>query len=477
VKNINLLAILLLAGFAGNANIRLPRIFNNHMVLQRGTVNQIWGWADARERISISFAGKTIKVRAGKNGEWKARLPVMEYGGPYVLRLKGKNEIELKDVMIGEVWVCSGQSNMEMMVRAAKNSQAEIAAAQYPAIRLFTVPKKVAKFPQDDLDKGEWVECAPGTVGSFSAAAYYFGRYLCNELKVPIGLIHSSWGGTVAETWISGSTMEKDEDFVKRLQRLKATDSIKANWPNDFPTLLYNGMIHPLIPYGIKGVIWYQGEGNRDRAWQYRHLFPSLINDWREKWHRDTFPFLFVSLANYLQPVDTPAASKWAELREAQAMTLSVPQTGMAVAIDLGEAGDIHPKNKQEVGRRLALNALKIAYGRSLVYSGPLYDAFETAGGAIKIRFNHTGGGLAVKNGDPLKGFAIAGEDRQFYWAEAELVNDSTILVHADKVPHPVAVRYGWADNPDTINLYNKEGLPAHPFRTDEWPGITVGKK
>lgn len=472
-----ILLVLLLAAITCNANIRLPRIFSSHMVLQRGAVNQIWGWADPREKVKISFAGKTIKVKAGKNGQWQAQLPAMEYGGPYRIRIKGKNEIELNDVMIGEVWVCSGQSNMTMTVQASRNSQQEIAAAQFPAIRLFTVPKRVAQLPQEDLDNGEWVECSPATVGSFSAAAYYFGRHLSNELKVPIGLIHSSWGGTVAETWVSGNTIEKDADFAPKLRRLQTADSVKANRPNDFPTLLYNGMIHPLIPYGIKGVIWYQGEGNRDRAWQYRRLFPSLISDWREKWNRDTFPFLFVSLANYLQPVDTPAASKWAELREAQVMTLKVPHTGMAVAIDIGEAGDIHPKNKQEVGRRLALNALKIAYGKNLVYSGPLYDSFEKDGHSIKIRFRETGSGLIIKNGETLKGFSIAGENQQFYRATAQVLNDSTVIVQTDKVPHPVAVRYGWADNPHTINLYNKEGLPAHPFRTDEWPGITVGKK
>jgi sialate O-acetylesterase len=505
----------------------------------------------------------------------------------------------------------------------------------------------VAQFPKDDISEGEWVECSPETVAGFSAIGYFFGRDLHQELNVPIGLIHTSWGGTVAETWISPNTMSNDPDFREKLVELQQMDlesyrkarlsqvkellggeiptedkgmvdgepvwagldysdghwrsiktpmywenqgyididgigwyrkeiqlnedhtntnitlhlgkvddsditfingieigrtenkydedriytidkkylnpgnnmivvrvqdtggnggiwgdpknqflaignekmDISGDWkfriskaevgsinvgPNSYPTLLFNAMINPLIPYGIKGAIWYQGESNAGRAKQYQRIFPALINDWRNHWQQGGFPFLFVSLANFMEPPKEPGESDWAELREAQTKTLSLPNTGMALAIDIGEADDIHPRNKQDVAKRLALNAFKMAYEKNVVHSGPMYDSVEFKDGKAYISFSETGSGLEVKDRyGYLKGFTVAGPDRKFHWAKAELVDNKTVVVYSEEISNPVSVRYGWANNPDDVNLYNKEGLPANPFRTDDWPGIT----
>jgi sialate O-acetylesterase len=630
-----------------SADIKTPRIFGSNMVLQQGVEIPLWGWADNGEQITISFNNTTVRTKTGKDGKWSVKLPAQEYGGPLTLTIKGKNTIVFDNILIGEVWVCSGQSNMEWKVSQSNNADIEIASSNFPKIRLFTVPKAVAQYPQSDIASGEWEECSPETVGDFSAVGYFFGRDIFQELNVPIGLIHTSWGGTVAETWSSAETISKDPDFKYKLGELNQLDfnkyreeklaqiknllggeipqkdlgmengqpvwtaldfndnswrtiktpmyweqqgyldidgigwyrkeielteqqtfanatlhlgkiddsditfmngieigkteglydkdrvytidkkhlrpgknmivvrvddtggnggiwgepeeqflavgsekiNISGDWkfkiskatvgqvnigPNSYPTLLFNGMVNPILPYAIKGAIWYQGESNADRAKQYQRVFPDLINDWRSHWGLGDFPFLFVSLANFNPPVETPGESNWAELREAQTKTLALPNTGMALAIDIGEANDIHPKNKQDVGSRLALNALKIAYNKDVVHSGPMYKSVEFKDGKAYITFSETGSGLKANDKyGYLKGFTIAGPNKKFIWAKAEIIDSRTVVVYSESVTNPISVRYGWANNPDDVNLYNAEGLPANPFRTDDWPGVT----
>jgi sialate O-acetylesterase len=492
------------------ADVKLPAIIGENMVLQQEMKLPIWGTAKPGERVTVSIGGQHVSTTADDNGRWMVELEPMKAGGPLEMTITGENRITLHNILIGEVWICSGQSNMQWPVSKAANAETEIAQANYPEIRLFTVKRVVAERPLSDT-KGEWSECSPEAVKEFSAVGYFFGRRIHEELGVPVGLIHSSWGGTPAEAWTSRTALESDPEFKPILDRWakilaeypqakqryekqlaqwkleaekakaegkpaprKPQSPIGPDHPHR-PAGLYNGMIAPLIPYAIRGVIWYQGESNVSRAYQYRKLFPAMIQDWRRSWEQGDFPFLFVQLANYGRRQPQPSESAWAELREAQLMALSLPKTAMAVIIDIGEANNIHPKNKQDVGGRLALAALAVAYGRDVVYSGPIYDSMSIEGDKIRIRFKHTDGGLVAKGEEGLKGFSIAGEDRKFVWAEARIEND-TVVIWNDQVPHPVAVRYAWADNPE-CNLYNKAGLPASPFRTDDWPGVTVNKR
>ncbi|MCL6101898.1 MAG: sialate O-acetylesterase [Bacteroidetes bacterium] len=483
-KNLKLLLVLLFFSATANAQVTLPPFFNCNMVLQQGIPIPVWGWASPGEKVSVTFNNKTVTTKTGKDGKWKVSLPSMNYGGPYKMVVKGKNLRTIENILIGEVWVCSGQSNMEFKLSSANNADAEIAASNYPEIRLFTVKRRMAQTPQENLEEGEWWECSPVSTPNFSAVAYFFGRELYKKLKVPIGLIHTSWGGTAAETWTSPEAIAKNPDFAPMLEKLKTIDlkeyakntdkSVPKLGPNTFPTLLYNGMIHPLIPYGIKGVIWYQGENNAGRAFQYRQVFPEMIKDWRSQWHQGDFPFLFVQLANYMKADSLPAQSTWAELREAQSMTLSLPKTGMASAIDVGDAGNIHPKDKQTVGKRLALSALKVAYNQNIENMGPVYNEMKVSGNKVEITFSHVGTGLKAKDKyGYVKGFALAGNDHKFHWATAAITGTNTIILSAPEVAEPVAVRYAWGNNPDDVNLYNSEGLPADPFRTDKWKGIT----
>jgi sialate O-acetylesterase len=497
---------------AARADIRLPSVIGDNMVLQGSDTVSIWGWADAGEEISVKVSWHRAEwiVQGDNAGRWTFKMTAPDVGGPYEMTLKGKNTITIKNILVGEVWVCSGQSNMQMSVRSSANADQEIAAANYPKIRLFSVERKVAETPQDDC-KGQWVECSPQTVGDFSAVAYFFGRELHTRLNVPIGLIHTSWGGTPAEAWTSPPMLERNpvfepiakrykdavavypkamEEFKQKLEQWKKdAEKAKADGtqvpprpgepfgpgnPNS-PCGLYNAMIAPLTPYTICGAIWYQGESNAGRAYQYRELFPAMIKSWWNAWRQGQFPFLFVQLANFQAVKEEPGDSNWAELREAQLMALRLPSAGMAVAIDIGDAVDIHPKNKEDVGKRLALWALAKTYGVKTPYSGPIYRDMETKGNKIVLRFDHADGGLVTKDGGPLKGFAIAAADRKFVWADAKVEGD-TVVVSSDKVAEPVAVRYAWADNP-ICNLYNKAGLPASPFRTDAWPGVTVDSK
>lgn len=625
------------------ANISTADIFSDNMVLQRNLNLKIWGKADPGEKLTLRFNGQKVKTIADNMGKWSVKLEPMQAGGPFNMTIKGKNEVVLHNILIGDVWICSGQSNMQWTVAQSNNAEREIETADYPQIRLFNVPKKISNVPVEEMPNASWQVCNPETVKNFSAVGYFFGRELQKKIDVPIGLINSTWGGTCVETWTSkesitklpyyenmddridnfdieevenrnrkalrdrlGSLPEKEtgikekwmmpesdrsdwksinlptywedagynlldgilwfcyefnldaEESTKKaflnlgkidnsditwingqkvgemqwgsdverfynipenvlnpgknfiiirvddkwgkggfaskadrffLQLGKVNIPISGEWkfkadkvydkfkpsPNEVPSLLYNGMINPLIPYGIKGVIWYQGENNTPRAKEYAITFPNMINNWRENWQQSDFPFLFVQLANFMEPKTLPGNDNWAELRESQTKTLDVKNTGMAVAIDIGEASSIHPKNKQEVGRRLMLSALKVAYGEDIVHSGPIYKSIQIEGGKAIISYDYIGSGLMVKNKHGyISEFEIAGDDKQFYWAKAELVGDK-VVVWSDKVKKPVAVRFGWASNPEDLNLYNKDGLPASPFRTDDWKGITDG--
>ncbi len=505
-----LVIVLVLAGVL-SADVRLPSVISDNMVLQQGKSVPIWGWADANEAVTVtgSWGSGKWETTADQDGKWMVKIDTGKAGGPYEMTVSGKNPITIKNILVGEVWVCSGQSNMEFTVKQAQNSAEEMADANnYPQIRSFTVGRKVIYAPMYNCN-GKWQICSSQTAGTFTAAGYFFGRELNKQLNVPVGLIHTSWGGTPAESWMSKEYLENDPNFQPILKRFEEVSAkypeLKAKYREEMqkydaiapklkaegkplpprpeepigpghaysPTGLYNGMIVPILPYGIRGAIWYQGESNAWRAYQYRTLFPAMIKNWRDAWHEGDFPFLFVQLANYMQSEPQPVESDWAELREAQLMTLSVPNTGMAVTIDIGE-GDLHPKNKQDVGKRLALWALAKTYGKNIVYSGPIYKSMKVDGNEVILSFDNVGGGLMAK-GDSLKGFAIAGADRKFVWADAKIKGD-TIVVSSDKVAAPVSVRYAWAINP-VCNLYNKEGLPATPFRTDTWPGVTYGRR
>ncbi|CAG4995273.1 hypothetical protein DYBT9275_01596 [Dyadobacter sp. CECT 9275] len=650
MKQSILLACLLFFSVQVFAEIKLPKIFGSNMVLQRRKPIPVWGWAEAGEKITLQLTafGKVAQtkiVKAGNNGKWIVRFDPLEAGGPYELNVKGKqNSILYSGILIGEVWICSGQSNMEWPVALTENASEEIKAATYPEIRHFGVPKDINLSPQEDVRKGEWQVTTPQNVPHFTAVGYFFARELYNKLKVPIGLIHTSWGGTQIETWISREGMSSFDEFAEHIADLPATwddftllkkkkldelivrkhggfpapqetskwpasDFDDSSWmtmdlpkafdremlpyfdgtlwfrkkftlppqvtgkdlilslgvvydfdstyingtligsstqkgknrqyvvpaavlksgentisirlvnesgdggirgkaeqiyigkddfnmplagpwkyhietsirnnqlagPNSSGTLLYNAMIAPLVPYAIAGAIWYQGESNTGRAYQYRKSFPLMIADWRKKWGGENFPFYFVQLASFDDAKgNSEKGSKWAELREAQTMTLAVsPNTGMAVTSDIGNPVDIHPRNKQDVGKRLALNALKGTYGQDLVAEGPVYQSMQRAGNKVTITFKNAEGGLHTKGKyGYLTGFEVAGEDQKFHWAIGNVMGEQVVIWN-DKVPNPVAVRYGWADDNAEANLFNSADLPAIPFRTDSWKGIT----
>ncbi|MCS7305052.1 MAG: sialate O-acetylesterase [Thermoguttaceae bacterium] len=504
------LAVVALVGQPGWAEIKLPRLVSDHMVLQQKTEVRLWGWADPDEQLTVQFADRKASTKADPEGRWEVKICTSEAGGPYELTIAGKTSyITLRNILVGEVWVCSGQSNMAWSVAASLNSQQEIASANYPKIRLFTVARKVSEKPLEDCE-GAWVECSPQMVSGFSAVAYFFGRHLHQELGVPVGLINSSWGATPAESWTSRQALESEPSLKPLLEQW---DKMIADWPkldpqylrryqyklktwqesqaqpgakkipppplpdrsansSHRPANLYNAMIAPLTRYTIRGAIWYQGESNVTRAWQYRTLFPLLIRDWRQAWGQGDFPFGFVLLApfDYKRDVNfTDVPPTWcSELREAQLLTLKkVPNVGMACLMDLDEITDIHPRNKQEVGRRLALWALGALYGRPIVYTGPIYESMAVEGDKIRIRFTGVGSGLVSRDGQPLREFTIAGQDQIFHPATA-VIEGNTVVVSSPKVPRPVAVRFAWRDAA-VVNLANQEGLPAAPFRTDSW--------
>lgn len=481
------------------ANVALPALFSDGMVLQRNAPVPVWGTADAGETVAVSLGLQKQTVVAGPDGKWMLRLAPMAAGGPFEITVSGKNTLKLQNVLIGEVWLASGQSNMELRLPRVTNAAREIAAANYPMIRMFRVARSIAEEPQQST-RGAWQAASPQTASDFTAVGYFFARELYQKLKIPIGLIHASYGGTPAEAWTSRAAMQANPDlqiiFTQWEKTVAAHPEARQKYDRQMvrwkeraakakaegkpepaaliappgpggkatPSGLYNGMIAPLIPYVIKGVIWYQGESNTRDPALYRKLFPALIADWRRNWRAGDFPFLFVQLANFKNLQTAPSEGSWAPLREAQAMALSVPNTGMATTIDLGEAGDIHYANKQDVGRRLALVALATQYGQNIEYSGPRYEGMTIEKGLIRLKFSHADG-LVAKGGTEVKGFAITGKDGNFVWAQAR-IEGSQVVVSSPQVPEPVAVRYGWADNP-IGNLFNAAGLPASPFRTD----------
>ena len=492
-------------GSAASAAVKPHGLFTNNMVIQRDMPVPVWGTADDGETVTVELAGRTASATA-KGGAWKIRLEPMKAGGPFTMTIRGQNAVVLRNVMVGEVWVCSGQSNMAMPLKRCANAEQDIAASANPMLRLFTVERTAVDKPLSaPIVAHPWVQAGPKTTPEFSGTAYYFGRDLQPALKMAVGLIHTSWGGSPAEAWTDKPTLMSDPDLKRNItdwQRYIANQYPKmaekhkvrlAKWkkiaaqakqqgtkpprkprapagPNSHrrPSALYNGMIHPLLPYAIRGAIWYQGEGNSTRAYAYRKLFAAMITNWRKVWGQGDFPFLFVQLAPFTGKTEDPT---WAELREAQLLTAQrLPNAGMAVITDAGDCDDIHPTRKAPLGARLALLARRIAYGHDLVASGPEYAGMKADGGKATLSFKCVGSGLVSKDGE-LKGFTVAGADRKFVPARAEIVGDK-LVVSSPNVAKPVAVRYGWTNCPD-VNLFNKEGLPATPFRTDDFPMVT----
>lgn len=626
-----------------DAEVRLPKLVSDGMVLQRNTLLKIWGWASDGEKVSVHFLDSTYTTKTNKDCTWQVSLSKFNAGGPYKMKITGQNSVTIHDIMIGDVWICSGQSNMELnMQRVSPLYQDEIASADYPSIRYFEVPDYYNfSGPRKDLPVGRWEKTTPENVLHFSAASYFFGKEIYDKFHVPVGLINSAVGGSPVEAWISEESLRQFPEYYKEAQRFKNKTLIQKirnkdrtrinKWynqlkrkdegyqhpgkpwyspifqPSDWDTMkipgywadtdlgavngvvwfrkevdvpasmvgkpaklnlgriidadsvyvnghfvgattyqypprrydlppdvlregeniivvrvisnrgkggfvrdkpyelivddhkidlkgawqyklgarmdplqeqtfirwkpegLYNAMIAPLLNYRIKGVIWYQGESNTDRPIEYKDLFISLIEDWRNNWDEGIFPFLFVQLPNYMESKPNPSESNWALLRESQMKALALPKTGMTVTIDIGEWNDIHPLDKKDVGKRLALAAQKIAYGNNdIVYSGPRFDSMKVEGNKIILFFTHTGSGLWIRDSGEPKGFAIAGSDKKFVWANAKVEGDK-VIVWSNQVENPIAVRYAWADNPENANLYNREGLPASPFRTDNW--------
>lgn len=488
------------------AELRLPAVFGDHMVVQQKKPVRVWGWSDPGAEVKVRIGSRTASATADDAGKWTAEVPAVPAGGPYTMNIRGGGEtVVIRDVLCGEVWICSGQSNMEWPIDRSRDPLPTIAAANDPHLRYIDVPKLTSDTPQTDFE-GAWQIMSSETAPKASAVAYFFAKRLREELGVPVGLLDTNWGGTPSESWTSLETLTGLEVFSQTMANWetalaeypakqaeyetalaaweKAAEEAKAagaaaparpaaprgpEHPHR-PASLFNAMVAPLVPYSVQGAIWYQGESNAPRAYQYRTIFPAMIEDWRRHWD-DEFSFYFVQLANFKARLDAPADSDWAELREAQSLALALPKTGQAVIIDIGEAEDIHPRNKQDVGARLAALALAKDYGKEVVPSGPVYASHAVEGGAIRLTFSELGGGLVCPEA-ALTGFAVAGEDKQFVWAQA-VIDGDTVVVSAPEVAAPVAVRYAWADNP-ACNLYNRAGLPASPFRTDDWPGVTV---
>jgi sialate O-acetylesterase len=514
-KSVFLFASLVMAQGAF-ADVRPAHVFSDHMVLQRHALVPIWGTADAGEKVTVKLAGQSLSTTTNAQGKWMVKLNKLAAGGPYTLTIKGKNTVTINDVYLGEVWLCSGQSNMDMTVAREDcywcgviNEKEEVSHADYPLIRVFDVDFTPSATPQDDAT-GKWEAVSPQTVGHLSAAAYFFARDLQKKIHVPVGLITTAYGASTAEAWIREEPLTSDtvlkpltDAFKAKLRKYLQDTAAQSAYKTAFDkwkvvaakakadgkdevrsprnpnpvfdqhnaTVLWNGMVQPLVPYAIKGALWYQGESNSPTASIYRHIMETLINDWRKQWGEGNFPFIYVQLANIGKTYDSIPAKGGSEAikREAQLENLSLPNTAMVVAIDNADPndmGNVHPKNKQEIGRRLALAAEAIAYGdKTLVYSGPIYRQMAVEGSSIRLQFAHTGSGLVAKDG-VLKGFAIAGADKKFVWADAR-IEGNTVVVSSAGVPDPVAVRYGWSNNPPT-SLYNKEDLPASPFRTDK---------
>lgn len=481
------------------ADVELPNVFTHHMVLQQKQANKIWGRAEAGEAITVTFAGQSHQTTADDDGNWHVMLdPVDATAEPHQLTVAGNNQVVIEDVLVGEVWICSGQSNMQWSVDRSNNADLEKLAADHPPIRMINFPQVGRQEPVWSHPNAKWQVCTPETVGGFSAVGYFFGRQLHDTLDVPIGLINNAWGGSAAEAWIPRDVLESSDDFEGLMNRwedmesrhaaLKAkgdslTNDEKKEWQNlnrqmggnHRPGNIYNGVLSSHIGYGIRGAIWYQGESNAGRAYQYRELFPQMIQTWRDQWQAGDFPFYWVQLADFQAEVPEPGDSNWAELREAQTMTMDrLPNTGQAVIIDIGEGKDIHPMNKVDVGMRLARLALANQYDLPIASQSPRFDSVAFQDGKAVLSFQHVDGGWRPFDVQQPVGFAIAGDDQKFVWADARILPDGKIEVWSDQVSKPVAVRYAWANNP-VCNMYDRAGLPLTPFRTDQWDGVTKG--
>jgi sialate O-acetylesterase len=514
IKILAIAATLLLSPAICRADVSLPDAIGDAMVLQRNQVVAIWGKAAPGEVVTVRFGGQSKKTTADKNGAWRVNLDRMPANAtPATMTIVGRNKIELQNILVGEVWLVSGQSNMQLTLPETNDGAAAIAAANHPTIRLFDVSRRVA-LKQESGPLGVWQVCMPETIKGFSAAGYYFGVELQRALKVPIGLINSSFGGTQAEAWtpveyLLGSndlrpTVERTKIWEAERPRVQAEyDVTLAKWreavqkakaegtpPPRQPTVpdalrpqriaasLFDGMLAPLIPFAIRGAVWYQGESNEARAQQYVLLLPTMIRAWRERWAQRDFPFGIVQLPNYREPKPEPSDEAWSHVREAQRRTaMSTPKTGLIVTIDIGETADIHPKNKLDVGKRMALWALVDVYGRKVTKSGPMFQQAKITGSRIVLTFDQVGQGLRIRDGNQLDEFAIAGADGKWRWASARIVGKNRVEVWSDAVPQPRAVRYAFNNNPKHPNLTNESGLPATPFRTDDWPGPTDGKR
>jgi sialate O-acetylesterase len=507
-KTILSVSVFVVALQFANADVKLPAIFSEHMVLQQETAVPIWGWADPGEQVTVELAGQVKTTTADTNGKWMLKLAKLKASEGQSLVVKGKNKLTINDVLVGDVWICSGQSNMGLTVNRAKDFEQEKAAAKFPQLRMFTVERTSMAEPQADC-KGRWELTTPENVGFFSAAAYFFGREIHQKLGMPVGLINTSWGGTsieawtsmeaqaklkeygtISDSWVKATAMPYDEKkaleqynkqlgaYKENAKKAKADGKTAPRAPvkpvdprlnQNYPANLYNGMIAPLVPYALKGGIWYQGENNSNKSFAniYGLQLETMIKDWRARWGYD-FPFAWVQLPDFRTPQkDAVEPSGWVTVREEMLKSLKIPKTGMAITLGLGEANDIHPKNKQEVGKRLAMWALADVYKqKGVASSGPLPSGDKVKGNEIIISFKHTDGGLKVEGGE-LKGFAIAGEDKVWKWAQARIEGDKVVVSHPD-IKKPAAVRYAWAANP-VFSLYNGAGIPATPFRTDDW--------
>ena len=517
MKRLTLLFAIALAPVL-RAELKLPAIFGDHMVLQQKQSNPVWGWDAPGTKVTVTFAGQTKSGEARSDGRWEVKLdPVTANATPQVIAITGTTKRDIQDVLVGEVWMCSGQSNMGFTLNGDWNGDLEAAASDLPNLRLIKVPNMGTQELQSDF-KGEWRASNADSAKSFSAVGFLYGRTLHQILHVPVGLIDNSWGGSAAEAWVRRSSLEKDPRFktlmegtVKRetdLQSEKAKEDFEkatAKWKEDTekmkaaglkpgqqlprapqspdgwlkgngrPGNIFNGVMNPTLGYGIKGVIWYQGESNASRAWEYAQLFPFMIEQWRAEWKQGDFPFYWVQLADFMPEKPEPGDSAWAELREAQTKTMSLPNTGQAVIIDLGEAKDIHPKNKHDVAARLVRWALVKDYGLKFPYRSPEFRKLEIKGDKAVVALDTFGSSLRPFDVAEAVGFAVCGEDKVWHWAKGKLLNGYQVEVSSDKVAAPIAVRYAWADNP-VCNLFSNEGLPVVPFRTDDFEMITKPK-
>lgn len=493
-----LAACALLVPSVAMAELKMPNIFGDHMVVQQKMPVKVWGWTKPGQEVTVTLAEKSATGKAGDDGRFDVALPAVDAGGPYTLQIKADETRTINDVLVGEVWICSGQSNMQWNVANSTDPDLERLTARHPKIRMINFPQVGTQEPVLTHDR-PWMECTPETVSAFSAVGYFFARQLNETIDVPIGMINNAWGGSACEAWINRDVLNADPQYApmmdgwiakekqfadltaksdlndeekKTLQNLKGQVS-----GNHRPANIYNGVLKSHLGFTIRGAIWYQGESNAGRAYQYRELFPLMISNWRQEWGQGDFPFYWVQLADFMEEKAEPAESAWAELREAQTMTMAkLPHTGEAVIIDIGEGKDIHPKNKVDVGRRLARWALANEYGIAVPFHSPQYKSMEKQDSKIVLTFDHVDGGWRPFDVKQPVGFAIAGADKKFVRADATILADGRIEVSSTTIADPVAVRYAWADNP-ICNMFDGAGLPMTPFRTDDWPGVTLNSK